>query len=400
MRAVTLHVLRLCSVFEPAPGDLRASAAFDPIGGMQNHTGTLTRCLDERGVAQTVVTSRLGGPAGRTRWGRRAQVRRVGVRMRRLRQLWGAAAVPHVLRPGRAVDVVHAHQGEDVATLLLGMLAAAVHRCPLVVTVHSSVRFTVRGRSPRALLLRTVGAAVETVALRRADAVIVLARRTQRLLRQAGLPRRGALHVIPSGFDPAMFAVPGGDAFPGLPRPRVGFVGRLAAAKRPDLLVEAFARLPGTPHLVLVGDGPLRGRLEALARRSPASARITITGFVDHDAVPAVLSSLDVLVLPSVYEELGSVLTEALAAGLPVVASRVGGIPEVVDDGATGVLVPPDDVDALAGALRSLLEDPALRHRMASEARRRAEDWSWPQLAARVAAVYEEVRHRRASAVR
>lgn len=390
MRTVTLSVLRLCSVFEPAPGDLRAAARYDPIGGMQNHAATLTRCLDDRGVVQTVVTSRLGGPVGRTSVGRYAEVRRVGVRLRRLRQLWGLAALPHVLRPGRPVDVVHAHQGEDVATLLLGLLAAGVHRCPLVVTVHASVRFTVRGRSPRALLLRTVGAAVETLALRRAAAVIVLARRTEALLRRAGLPR-GTLHVIPSGFDPALFAGPHADAFD-LPRPRLGYVGRLAVAKRPDLLVAAFGRVDGEASLVVVGNGPLRERVEALARRSPASDRITLTGFVDHDCVPGVLASLDVLVLPSDYEELGSVLTEAMAAGLPVVATRVGGIPEVVEDGVTGLLVPPGDVDALADAVERLVADPALRHRMADQARARSGRWSWPELAGRVARVYDEVR--------
>ncbi|MFZ5869427.1 MAG: glycosyltransferase family 4 protein [Actinomycetota bacterium] len=387
---MTLSVLRLCSVFEPVSGDLRVAAGYDPIGGTQNHTAALTRCLDGRGVVQTVVTSRLGGPVGRTSFGRHAEVRRVGVRLRRLRQLWGLAALTHVLRPGRPVDVVHAHQGEDVATLLLGLLAAAAHRCPLVVTVHASVRFTVRGRSPRALLLRTVGAAVETLALRRAAAVIVLARRTEALLRRAGLPR-GTLHVIPSGFDPALFAGPHADAFD-VPRPRVGYVGRLAVAKRPDLLVEAFGRVDGEASLVVVGDGPLRERVEALARRSPASDRITFTGFVDHDCVPGVLASLDVLVLPSDYEELGSVLTEAMAAGLPVVATRVGGIPEVVEDGVTGLLVPPGDVEALADAVEKLVADPALRHRMADQARARSGRWSWPELAGRVARVYDEVR--------
>jgi glycogen(starch) synthase len=119
--------------------------------------------------------------------------------------------------------------------------------------------------------------------------------------------------------------------------------------------------------------------------------RITEVGFVDHTRVPAVLASLDVLALPSAYEEMGSVLTEAMASGLPVVASDVGGIPEIVRDGETGLLVPPGDVDALARALDRLVADPALRSRLAEGARDRSQAYSWPHLAERVADLYARV---------
>jgi 2-deoxystreptamine N-acetyl-D-glucosaminyltransferase/2-deoxystreptamine glucosyltransferase len=117
-----------------------------------------------------------------------------------------------------------------------------------------------------------------------------------------------------------------------------------------------------------------------------------MAGFVEHSAVPAVLASLDVLVLPSAYEEMGSVLVEAMASGLPVVASAVGGIPEVVRDGETGLLVPPGDVGALAGVLDRLAADPELRARLAEGARVRARGYAWPRLAREVAAVYRRVR--------
>jgi glycosyltransferase involved in cell wall biosynthesis len=119
---------------------------------------------------------------------------------------------------------------------------------------------------------------------------------------------------------------------------------------------------------------------------------VHLSGFVEHTAVPAVLASLDVLVLPSAYEEMGSVLTEALASGLPVVASDVGGIPEVVHHGVTGLLVPPGDVDALAAALDRLAADAGLRARLAAGALARAAEYAWPRLAARVASVYARVR--------
>ena len=137
-----MHVLRLASVFEPQAAVLDGSAArFDPIGGMQNHTAALTRCLDDLGLQQTVLTSRLAARTGSVRLGRSAVVRRTGLRTTRLRQVWALGALPHAVLPSlrrdrRRVDLVHGHQGEDIATLALALVAVAVHRCPLVVTLH------------------------------------------------------------------------------------------------------------------------------------------------------------------------------------------------------------------------------------------------------------------------
>jgi len=382
------HVLRLCSVFEPVRVDGRA-ARYDPIGGMQNHTATLTRCLDAQGHPQTVVTSRLGARRGVTRLGRSAVVHRTGLPVPRLRQLWALDALRVVLRrPARPVDVVHAHQGEDLATLPLARLAARRHRCPLVVTVHCSVGHTLTGRDPRTRLLRGLGGWIERSALRRADAVVVLTDRTAAALTADGVPA-ARVHTIPSGFDPGLFAGGRPDVFPQVGRPRIGYVGRLAPQKRADLLVEAFGRMREPASLVVVGDGPDRERVHGLAAGLP---RVHLTGFVEHTAVPAVLASLDVLVLPSAYEEMGSVLTEAMASGLPVVASDVGGIPEVVRHGQTGLLVPPGDVAALAAALDRLAADADLRARLSAGARARAAEYAWPRLAARVAAVYARAR--------
>ena len=386
-----LHVLRLASVFEPEAGPLdRAAARYDPIGGMQNHTAALSRCLDRRGLRQTVVTSRLAAPAGSTRLGERGVVHRVGVRTIRLRQLWALAALPRVLR-ARHVDVVHAHQGEDVAVLLLALLAATAHRCPLVVTVHCCVGHTLEARGARARLVRLAGGVVERRTLRRASDVLVLVARTAALLVADGVPAQ-RVHVLPSGFEPGVFVGPGPDPFPDLPHPRVGYVGRLAEQKAPHRLVEAFGEVDDRARLVLVGDGPLRPVVEAAVAASPARARITCRGFVPHAQVPSVLAALDVLVLPSVYEEMGSVLVEAMASGLPVVASNVGGIPEVVVDGITGLLVPPDDVPALGKAVDELVRDDQLRARIGAAARERARQYAWPELAARVEQVYTSAR--------
>jgi glycosyltransferase involved in cell wall biosynthesis len=369
------------------------AARFDPIGGMQNSTAQLTRYLDAAGVCQVVVTSRLAGLRSRDRDGAHVVVVRTGAPLRRLRQLWALAAVPTVARA--AVDVVHVHQGEDLAVLPLALAAARWHRVPLVVTVHMSIRHGVpeTALTPRTALLKALGGPIERAVLRRAAAVITLTPRAARLLAADGVPL-DRIHVIPSGFSPAEFAGLPADPLPDLPRPRVLFVGRVAPQKRPLDLPGIAERLPPQAQLVIVGDGPQRDALEAQLDRSPARNQTHLVGFVPHHRVPAFLACADVLVLPSAYEELGSVLVEAMAAGLPVVATRVGGIPDLIQHEVTGLLAPVGDVPALAAAVTRLLDDRELAARLAAAAQRHVLSYHcWPVLAQRVQRLYDLARH-------
>jgi 2-deoxystreptamine N-acetyl-D-glucosaminyltransferase/2-deoxystreptamine glucosyltransferase len=390
-----LRVLRLCSVFEPrdlAPG----SVAYDPIGGMQNHVAELTRCLDRLGVAQVVVTSRLAGPADRTRFGAHGQVIRTGLPVPVLRQGWALPAVRHVLG-GSRVDLVHVHCGEDLAVLPLACLAARRHGCPLVATIHISVRHAMRPVTARGVLLRAGGSAMERWLLPGADAIIALTPSTARLLRADGIPD-GRVQVIPPGYDPALFEAASADPFPSLPRPRVAYLGRLAPQKNVGLLLEAFAQLPADTQLLLVGDGPDRPALQRRAQKF--GGRVHFTGFMPHAAVPAVLAHADVLVLPSLYEDLSSALIEAMAAGLPIVATRVGGTGDLVRHGVNGLLVAPHDPAALAAAIGLILADPATAARMSAAARSTAAAYAWPDLARQILDVYHHVNDPAATAER
>ena len=151
----------------------------------------------------------------------------------------------------------------------------------------------------------------------------------------------------------------------------------------------AFARLPAGAQLLVVGDGPDR---PALARRAQRfGSRVQFTGFVPHAAVPAVLRNVDMLVLPGLYEDLSSALIEAMAAGLPVVATGVGGTADLVHDGVNGLLVAPRDPAALAAAISRVLADPAAAAGLAAAARRTADAYAWPDLARKVLEVYQGV---------
>ena len=139
-----------------------------------------------------------------------------------------------------------------------------------------------------------------------------------------------------------------------------------------------------------MGDGPERPRLEALVRRLGVENRVAFRGKIASDELQATYARAAVCVLPSVLdargdtEGLGVVLLEAMNHATPVIASRIGGIPDIVEDGVSGLLVPPGDADALAAALRRLGDDPALARRLGEAGRRRLrEQFSWPAIVQR-----------------
>ncbi|MBP2708427.1 glycosyltransferase family 4 protein [Microbispora sp. RL4-1S] len=384
-----MRVLRLCSVFEPPDSALTGSGVtYDPVGGVQNHTAGLTRALDALGVAQTVLTSRPPTAPVAAPIGRHSRVIRLGHPIGAFRQCYGLYAWIHLPRLAAGTDVVHAHLGEDLAVVPLALRAAALSGAPIVLTVHCSLRHTLSGDDPRSLLLRTLGGRLEGRGVDRAAAVIAL---TERLGRQLSRP---GVHVIPSGVSGAFLAVEPGRGLPrDLPHPRIAFVGRLHPQKGVDTLLHAFRLLDAgyTGYLVIVGDGPERARLHRMARHLGIARRTRFLGFVPHDRIPSLLKDVDVLVLPSRYEELGSVLVEAMYCGTPVVASATGGIPELVRDGHEGLLVPPGSPAALAGALREVIDDPPLAARLAGHARRRVDEHTWDHLVHRVLDVYRDV---------
>jgi len=264
----------------------------------------------------------------------------------------------------RAVDVVQCFQWRPA---LIAMAAARLAGRGRIVAGRRS-----------APVERGVRGVLEELVVRAADRVIVNA--------EALRPRGAAgarTEVIPSGVDTDVFAPrPPGRADArarlglGAADVVIGTVGRLERRKGTAVLIEAAARLAkfGLPEVqvLVVGDGPLRDELSALAVRLGIPDRIHMLG--DRSDVPEVLAALDLFVLPSRTEGMSNALLEAMATALPVVATAVGGNPEVISTERTGVLIPPDDSSALADAVRRLVTTPALAQRLGAAARRDVED--------------------------
>jgi glycogen(starch) synthase len=302
---------------------------------MQNYTADLTRALDRLGVVQTVVTTRPPTAPRLQRLGNHARVIRLGLPVRRFRQLYGPQA--GVLAPILAArtDLVHVHIGEDLAIRPVGMAAAKLHRLPLVLTVYMSLRHTLVVTDLRSAVLRAFGGPIERWGERSADAVLVITPRLARRLVSEGV-KEERVHVIPPGVNATLFTGPFEDPFPSIGRPRVVFVGRLAPQKGVRTLVGAARLLRALgAQILIVGDGPLRATLEREVRRLDVDDVVHFFGFVSHERVPSVLAHADLLVLPSLYEELGTILLEAMWMGVPIVASRTGGIQTLSTTGST-----------------------------------------------------------------
>lgn len=169
----------------------------------------------------------------------------------------------------------------------------------------------------------------------------------------------------------------------------VGFIGRLAPEKNVEmLLIAAKQFLDDDVRLRLFGDGPLRETLEAQAAALGIAAKVDFAGAFSRDQLPQVMAQIDLLVLPSLWEGFGVVLVEGMAYGKPCVGTAVGGVPEVVVDGVTGLLVPPGESPALAQAILRLAENENLYARFACAARERYEACYTPK---RVGPMYERV---------
>lgn len=346
------------------------------LGGIENHIRVLAEAQVQAGHRVAVLVCNPGP---------RTTIREeTGVTVIRAGRLMTAASMPlslsqpfHVarLRP----DVVHIHSPYplgELANYLLGRAGATV------ITHHSDV---VRQRG----WLRLYGPLWRRV-LARADRIIATSPRyieTSPWL----WPVREKCTVVPLGVDHRRFLPP---SAPYDGPPTLLFVGKLRYYKGVDTLLEALTELPGV-YLEMVGEGPMRDEWAAQAARLGLADRVRFRGEVADTELPGWYHRAHIFVLPANAraEAFGTVLLEAMASGLPCVTTEVGsGTSWVVQDGVTGRVVPPRTPQALAGAIRQLLDSPDLRIEMGRAGRARVEaEFTQERMMVQVEAVYREV---------
>lgn len=292
----------------------------------------------DAGIIARIATRRPGTP-----W---SVVPRVRSR-RDLRAVWAHQRAIAAARP----DVVQINLPVPFAEPYTVLAALTVPRTRVVVVEHLPMAIA----SPRMRLLKRL------TSPRLAAHVAVGGRAARQVEQLSGLPD-GSVRSIPNG-------VPMPES-KDLPRSRdsdfvIGAIGRFHRQKAFDVLIRAVSQLPDA-RLVLIGDGEERIVLERLAADLEIADRVTITGWVEEAS--AYLRSFDVVAIPSRFEGLPLVLLEAMLTGRAIVATGVGSVLDVLQDGETGLVVAVDDADALADALRRLREDPGLKFRLGAAA--------------------------------
>jgi phosphatidylinositol alpha-mannosyltransferase len=355
--------------------------SWDAHGGVQAHVRHLSASLMRRGH-DVLVLAPGDGERGES------HVRVVG---RPFRVRFNGSIVPLCIDPASAgvvrdaleefaPDIVHVHEPLAPSTSMLGVLYSPA---PIVATFHAYIEEdTVPGQLYTAVapLLRPVW--------NRLDFRIAVSDAARRSVGSRMGSQRCS--IVPNGANVEHFAAAAPAELPA--GRKLLFVGRLEPRKGFRYAVRAFAELASDfpdVQLVVVGDGPQRTLLRRLEPRT--RERVHMRGAVTHAELPTFHAASDIFLAPATgRESFGIVLVEAMAAGLPVVASNLPGYSEVVRPGREALLVPPRNANAIARATASLLDDPRLAARLGQAGRLRARTFSWHRVAARVERIYED----------
>jgi glycosyltransferase involved in cell wall biosynthesis len=354
------------------------------VGGPASHAPALATALVDAGHDVEVVTTADSPPAERrypVRWVARS--RRVPSRH--------LAVVREVASAARRADRVYA-----TTMVRRAALGAALARTPLVVKLVADEAFERERRSgrfdgsledfqrSRGGLRRRLLRASRSAALRRARRVLVPSAYLREIAVGWGLePSRVTVVPNPAPELPPLPSRDQARAALGVGGAALATAGRLTAQKALAVALQAIARVPEVELLVL-GDGPERGRLEREAESLGVSDRVRFLGAGTRDDALALFRAADAVLVTSAWENLPHAVLEALAVGTPVIATTVGGIPEVVVDGENGLLVPPHDVDAVARAVERVVRDDELRRTLAAAAPGSVEELSEPRILGRI----------------
>lgn len=361
-----MNVLQQCIYFPPE------------VGGLESHAWYLCRELVRMGDAVTMVTSlsRPGLKRSETMEGVRVVRRWMPARTPAGWIAHTSATFPVYLRLARRADVLHA---QTFASAPPGILAKRLYGRPLVLTLHTSHFLRLAGQPRWQPVLRRVIAA--------ADWLLAASEEIRDVA--LGLYAHPRAEALTNGVDTTLFA-PGPATLPPAVRRRVIVPRRLFAKNGVEYFIRALplVRARMDVEAVLVGDGPERPKLESLARSLGVADAVTFLGARPNVELPGLLASAEVAVFPSLMEATSVAALEAMSCGLPVAASRVGGLPEIVDE-TVGTLFEPADPESLAARLVALLERHDLAELGARARERVVASWSVARLARRHREIYQ-----------
>ena len=267
-----------------------------------------------------------------------------------------------------------------------------VKNCHVILTLHANMSEELKYRLPPSLkqaISLKIDPYLERRLLKKADRVIVPSPHMKEYYGDIGTN----IHVIPNGVDFEEIKNIC-QLEKNIMHPSIFFIGRLEKMKGVDILIRSIpfvaSSIPDV-HLYIAGSGEEEGELKHLVKKLDIEENVTFLGFVSEDEKWSYYKSTDLCVVPSVEEPFGIVLLEAMACGKPEVASNVGGIPYIVEDGKTGLLFECGDVDGMAEKVIALLQNKEMREKMGAAGLERAKEFSWDRIAERTVELYKEV---------
>ncbi|MDE1820048.1 MAG: glycosyltransferase family 4 protein [Euryarchaeota archaeon] len=396
------RVLHVPTRYPPAPG------------GVERHVREVALRQRARGLDARVLTSDLYTEIPWRRLGSEPGARgpaREGIPVARRRAYALGGDLHYPFLPGlyfevrrQAPSILHVHTYGTYQGFS-GLAWARLNRRPFVMTAHFHPTWSIWGGARRKELRGFYDRHLASHVLRAVSRLILQSREEEALLREV-VPDLPPVSFVPPGYTPLPPPSTEGGGFRGafgIRGPFLLFTGRLASNKGIPLLLDAFGALaPRHPELelVLLGeDGGEGAATRSKAEKLSLASRVHMTGFVkDESLLASAYAQAEAFVLPSEYEAFGLVLLEAMAQGTPVVATRVGGIPSLVDDGKNGRLVPYGDASALASTLEEVLSDRERARVMGRYGRERTvPEHSWERTVEGLEKVYAEVLEERPS---
>jgi len=391
-----LGIIQLCTRYPPG------------TGGVETHVHAISTELKARGHDVEVFTSDMLTEMPFKRISqdheRYGSVDGVPVHRFKATSLSGDAQYSFMPAMWKAVmaskaDIVHAHSYGFFQTHL-ALAAKKMRRTKFVFTPHFHPEWASGKSKKRRFLRRAYDKIIGGKTLSSADVIICVSRGEAMVLKELDIDSE-KVRIVPNGIpeellgleaDPSTFMA----AFD-IKHPFVLFAGRLAENKGLEYLAEAAAHVakerPDVKFVIVGEDGGARDGFEKRVKALGIQDNVKLTGHIQEEAVfRSAFAACDIFVLPSIFEAFGIVILEAMAMGRPCVATRVGGVPDLVSDGRTGILVEPKDPVALAKGLIKVLDEPALAKDMGVNARKRVgKEFTWPRITDRLEHIYKEV---------
>jgi len=400
--------VRLASGGNPKLRILLINTGIFPVppnrgGGIELHTYNLARALSELGSEVHYITD----ITNEARFNSNVMVYNTHTPRMRFQAGFGEWVMSHVMGGAFSFktalstllfkrsdfDIVHVHGN------LSGLLVSFINEpTPLVFTTHNPTPWMCRYESSFEQKFREAAyRLVDANLIKRTDHIVALNQRLKdEIVAKWSIPP-SKVTVVPNGVDTRAFCPDSRKAADVRAKYRIEgmyclFVGQLRNRKGVDSLLRAFNEIDNNKmKCVVVGDGPERDKLEKLADDFKLHSKVLFTGAVPFEDLTDLYAEAEFFVLPTVAEGSPLVVLEAMASGLPVISTKVSGIPEVIDNEQNGFIVPPRDVHALAECMRVLIEDDELRAKMSKTARKKTvASFSWNAVARKTLAVYRK----------